>query len=411
MVIGRFFMIVPVLALAGSLARKQLIPISAGTFPVSGVTFVLLLIGTVLLVGALNFLPALAFGPIVEHFLMSTEQALLPPGPTLSTRSSLHHLKGVHGFDFAFPVRFQHHLAGARASISQAESCRDGQESGDVRHRGRRGLTTLDLVFVLGHHGSIGFVLQISLWLWFTVIFANFAEAMAEGRGKAQADNLAPRTHQGDRTQADARWHDAEHARRSCARATWSWWQPRRSSPPTARSSRAPRWSTNRRSPANRLPVIREAGGDRSAVTGGTSVLSDEITVRITADPGHGFMDRMICAHRRCQAAEDPNEIALSILLSALTLIFLVVVVTIKPYAAYSGVTISVTVLVALLVCLIPTTIGGLLSAIGIAGIDRLVQKNVLAMSGRAVEAAGDVDVCCWTRPAPSPWATGRPPS
>ena len=140
-------------------------------------------------------------------------------------------------------------------------------------------------------------------------------------------------------------------------------------------------------------PVIREAGGDRSAVTGGTSVLSDEIVVRVTANPGESFMDRMIALVEGASRQKTPNEIALTILLAALTIIFLVVIVTLKPFGAYSEVMFSVPVLVALLVCLIPTTIGGLLSAIGIAGIDRLVQKNVLAMSGRAAEAAGDIDV------------------
>ncbi len=140
-------------------------------------------------------------------------------------------------------------------------------------------------------------------------------------------------------------------------------------------------------------PVIREAGGDRSSVTGGTRVLSDEITIRVSADPGHSFLDRMIGLVEGAKRQKTPNEIALTILLSALTVIFLVVCVTLMPFGFYSQVTFSITVLVSLLVCLIPTTIGGLLSAIGIAGIDRLVQKNVLAMSGRAVEAAGDVDV------------------
>ncbi len=140
-------------------------------------------------------------------------------------------------------------------------------------------------------------------------------------------------------------------------------------------------------------PVIREAGGDRSAVTGGTRVLSDRIKVRVTADPGKSFLDRMIGLVEGAQRKKTPNEIALTILLSALTIIFLVVIISLKPFGRYSGVDLTMTVLVALLVCLIPTTIGGLLNAIGIAGIDRMVQKNVLAMSGRAVEAAGDVDV------------------
>ena len=140
---------------------------------------------------------------------------------------------------------------------------------------------------------------------------------------------------------------------------------------------------------ANPRPVIREAGGDRSAVTGGTRVLSDRIKVRVTADPGESFLDRMIGLVEGARRQKTPNEIALTILLSALTIIFLVVIISLKPFGRYSGVDLTMTVLVALLVCLIPTTIGGLLNAIGIAGIDRMVQKNVLAMSGRAVEAAG----------------------
>ena len=166
-----------------------------------------------------------------------------------------------------------------------------------------------------------------------------------------------------------------------------------KSFPPTATSSKArPRW-TNQPSPANPRPVIRESGGDRSAVTGGTRVLSDEIKIRISINPGEGFLDRMIALVEGASRQKTPNEIALTILLSALTLIFLLVCVTLKPFGIYSATVFSVPVLIALLVCLIPTTIGGLLSAIGIAGMDRLLQKNVLAMSGRAVEAAGDVDV------------------
>jgi K+-transporting ATPase ATPase B chain len=254
-------------------------------------------------------------------------------------------------------------------------------------------LTTIDMVFVLGHHGSIGFVLQISLWLWFTVIFANFAEAMAEGRGKAQASNLRrARTKTiGRKLMPDGSTQStpAELLRKGDLVLVAA----KEIIPADGEVIKGAALVNESAITGESAPVIREAGGDRSAVTGGTSVLSDEITVRITADPGHGFMDRMISLIEGAKRQKTPNEIALSILLSALTLIFLVVVVTIRPYAAYSGVTISVTVLVALLVCLIPTTIGGLLSAIGIAGIDRLVQKNVLAMSGRSVEAAGDVDV------------------
>jgi K+-transporting ATPase ATPase B chain len=254
-------------------------------------------------------------------------------------------------------------------------------------------LTTVDLGFVLARGGSIAFVLQICLWLWFTVVFANFAEAMAEGRGKAQADTLrrARTKAVGRKVMPDGSLRDtpAEQLRRNDVVMVAAG----EVIPADGEVVKGAALVNESAITGESAPVIREAGGDRSAVTGGTTVLSDEITVRVTADPGQGFMDRMIGLIEGAKRQKTPNEIALSILLSALTLIFLVVVVCIKPYAAYAGVTISVTVLVALLVCLIPTTIGGLLSAIGIAGIDRLVQKNVLAMSGRAVEAAGDVDV------------------
>jgi K+-transporting ATPase ATPase B chain len=254
-------------------------------------------------------------------------------------------------------------------------------------------LTTLDLAFVIAKGGSIAFVLQISLWLWFTVLFANFAEAMAEGRGKAQAETLRR-----SRTKATGRklgpdgkttTVPAEQLRKGDRVLVAAGEIIPADGEVVAGAAMVNESAITGES----APVIREAGGDRSAVTGGTTVLSDEITVLVTANPGEGFMDRMIGLIEGAKRQKTPNEIALSILLSALTLIFLGVVVTLKPYAAYANVTLSVTVLVALLVCLIPTTIGGLLSAIGIAGIDRMVQKNVLAMSGRAVEAAGDVDV------------------
>ena len=238
------------------------------------------------------------------------------------------------------------------------------------------------------------FVGQIALWLWFTVLFANFAEAIAEGRGKAQAQALR-RT----RTETIARKLDGGIGGKE--------------TPVPAIDLRKgdivvceagdviPSDGTIVEGIASvdesaitgeSAPVIREAGGDRSAVTGGTRVLSDRIVIEITQNPGETFLDRMISLVESASRQKTPNEIALNILLASLTLIFLIAVVTLQPYAIFSGASIEVPVLIALLVCLIPTTIGGLLSAIGIAGIDRLLQKNVLAMSGRAVEAAGDVD-------------------
>ncbi len=253
-----------------------------------------------------------------------------------------------------------------------------------------------------GDEESPAFILGVSAWLWFTVLFANFAEAMAEGRGKAQADSL-------------------RQARRDVL----------------AKKLAEPRYgATSRPVPASALrkddvvlveagdmipadgevldgvasvdesaitgesaPVIRESGGDRSSVTGGTRVLSDWLIVRVTANPGETFLDRMISLVEGAKRQKTPNEIALDLLLAALTIVFLIVCVTLLPFSVYSvkaagqGSPITMTVLVALLVCLIPTTIGGLLSAIGIAGMDRMIQANVIAVSGRAVEAAGDVDV------------------
>jgi K+-transporting ATPase ATPase B chain len=239
---------------------------------------------------------------------------------------------------------------------------------------------------------SFAFNLQITLWLWFTVLFANFAEAMAEGRGKAQADTLR-------------KARSETEARRLLANGTIE-------TVPSSklRSGDVVMVAAGELVPGDgeviegvasvdesaitgeSAPVIREAGGDRSAVTGGTRVLSDLIKVRITSNPGETFLDRMIALVEGAERQKTPNEIALNILLAGLTIIFLLAVVTLQPFAIYSGSPQTVFVLVSLLVCLIPTTIGGLLSAIGIAGMDRLVQHNVLAMSGRAVEAAGDVN-------------------
>jgi len=253
-------------------------------------------------------------------------------------------------------------------------------------------LTTALLIQDAVLHQPIRFNLQITLWLWFTVLFANFAEAMAEGRGKAQADTLRK------------------------AKAETMAYRYKSDGTMEAVSSSQLRAGDIIRVEAGQFiagdgeviegvasvdesaitgesaPVIREAGGDRSAVTGGTRVLSDWIRIRITSNPGETFLDRMIALVEGATRQKTPNEIALSILLSGLTIIFLLAVATLQPFAIYSTAPQTIFVLVSLLVCLIPTTIGGLLSAIGIAGMDRLVQYNVLAMSGRAVEAAGDVN-------------------
>jgi potassium-transporting ATPase ATP-binding subunit len=254
---------------------------------------------------------------------------------------------------------------------------------------------TLAVLFIdtAQHKGSFFFGLQITLWLWFTVLFANFAEAMAEGRGKAQADTLRKA-----RAETDARRVDCNGVTEVIPSSK-------------LRSGDIVLVAAGEFIPGDgeviegvasvdesaitgeSAPVIRESGGDRSAVTGGTRVLSDEIRVRITSNPGETFLDRMIGLVEGASRQKTPNEIALNILLAGLTIIFLLAVVTLQPFAIYSGAPQSIFALISLLVCLIPTTIGGLLSAIGIAGMDRLIQRNVIAMSGRAVEAAGDVDV------------------
>src|SRR3984893_6374452 len=255
-------------------------------------------------------------------------------------------------------------------------------------------LTSVQLVWNVFHHaGQIGFGLQITLWLWFTVLFANFAEAMAEGRGKAQADTLRK-----SRADTQARCLRADGAVETVPSSklrsgdivvvTVGEFIPGDGEVIEGVASVDESAITG-----ESAPVIRESGGDRSAVTGGTRVLSDEIKVRITSNPGETFLDRMIKLVEGASRQKTPNEIALNILLAGLTIIFLLAVVTLQPFAVYSGAPQNLFVLVSLLVCLIPTTIGGLLSAIGIAGMDRMIQRNVIAMSGRAVEASGDVDV------------------
>jgi K+-transporting ATPase ATPase B chain len=257
-------------------------------------------------------------------------------------------------------------------------------------------LTTLQMIYGIVRPvpgvTNLKFELQITLWLWFTVLFANFAEAMAEGRGKAQADNLR-------KTRTE-----------TTANKLLSDGKIQVITAPQLRKEDVVVVSAGEFIPGDgdvikgvasvdesaitgeSAPVIREAGGDRSAVTGGTRVLSDQIQVRISSNPGETFLDRMIALVEGASRQKTPNEIALNILLAGLTIIFLLAVVTLQPFAIYSGAPQTIFVLVSLLVCLIPTTIGGLLSAIGIAGMDRLIQHNVLAMSGRAVEAAGDVN-------------------
>jgi K+-transporting ATPase ATPase B chain len=247
-----------------------------------------------------------------------------------------------------------------------------------------------------------GFILAVALWLWFTVLFANFAEAMAEGRGKAQAAALRQTRHTTTAKKLREPRLDAPRAEvpsTDLRRGDVVLIEAGDMIPGDGEVIEGAASVNEAAVTGESAPVIRESGGDRSSVTGGTKVLSDWLIVRITANPGETFLDRMISLVEGARRQKTPNEIALSILLAALTLIFLIATVTLLPFSIYSvaaagqGTPVTVTVLVALLVCLIPTTIGGLLSAIGIAGMDRMIQANVIAMSGRAVEAAGDVDV------------------
>ena len=236
------------------------------------------------------------------------------------------------------------------------------------------------------------FHIQISLWLWFTVLFANFAEAVAEGRGKAQAeslrktrrDTIATRVLNGKQEQVSARkLHKGDIVLCRAGEVI----------PGDGDVIEGVASVDESAITGESAPVIRESGGDRSAVTGGTKVLSDWIKVRISCDPGNGFLDQMIAMVEGSKRQPTPNEVALQILLVTLTIIFVLGVATLYPFSRYAGAEATVVTLISLLICLIPTTIGGLLSAIGISGIDRLTRKNVMAMSGKAVEAAGDIDV------------------
>src|SRR2546425_12001131 len=239
---------------------------------------------------------------------------------------------------------------------------------------------------------QIIFVLAVAIWLWFTVVFANFAEAMAEGRGKAQADTLRKARSEAVANRLLGKDGQVEKVPSSKLRAGDQVFVSAGEFIPSDGEIIEGVASVDESAiTGESAPVIREAGGDRSAVTGGTRVLSDRIKVKITSKPGETFLDRMIALVEGAERQKTPNEIALNILLAGLTIIFLLAVAAVQPFAIYSHAEQKIVVLVALLVCLIPTTIGALLSAIGIAGMDRMVQRNVLAMSGRAVEAAGDV--------------------
>jgi potassium-transporting ATPase ATP-binding subunit len=247
----------------------------------------------------------------------------------------------------------------------------------------------LFLELARGQNGQLWFVGVIAFWLWLTVLFANFAEAIAEGRGKAQANAL-----RATRTTTTARLRDGrELPAPELQRGDVVVVEAGEVIPADGEIIEGVGSVDESAITGESAPVIREAGGDRSAVTGGTKLLSDRLVIAVTQEPGQSFLDRMIALVEGAERRKTPNEIALNILLAGLTITFVAAVVTLRPFAIYAHTPTSQTILIALLVALIPTTIGALLSAIGIAGMDRLVQRNVLAMSGRAVEAAGDVDV------------------
>src|SRR5450432_4073607 len=261
-------------------------------------------------------------------------------------------------------------------------------------------LTTLlvirDLVVHSPDHPPLWFTGAVSIWLWFTVIFANFAEAVAEGRGKAQAETLRKMRKETMARRLVGGKLDGQEEQipsSSLRKGDLVVVEANQLVPGDGEIIEGIASVDESAITGESAPVIRESGGDRSAVTGGTKVLSDRIVVRIVSDPGESFLDKMIALVEGASRQKTPNEIALHILLVGLTIVFLIATVTLVPIGIYSGVHLTTPVIVALLVCLIPTTIGGLLSAIGIAGMDRLMRKNVIAMSGRAVEAAGDVDV------------------
>ena len=413
MLIGRFAEVIPLLAFGGSLVKKRVVPAGLGTFPTTGPLFVGLLIGVILIVGALTYFPAYSLGPIVEQLLMQAGKDVLrckpdkiqPEMPTdeLEVKQWKTRRKGDISILDPTIIRARHPRL-----LQEARPARAGQEPGDVRGRGRqrrhhhrvraparspnprRSFTRTQLT------SETLFVLAVAIWLWFTVVFANFAEAMAEGRGKAQADTLrrARTTTMAKRLASRDRFGPTQEvAAPELRKGDLVLVEAGEVIPGDGDVVEGVASVDESAITGESAPVIRESGGDRSAVTGGTRVLSDWIVVQITANPGETFLDRMIALVEGAKRQKTPNEIALNILIASLTIIFVLVVVSLEPFAIYSGQAVSVTTLIALLVCLIPTTIGGLLSAIGIAGMDRMVQRNVLAMSGRAVEAAGDVDV------------------
>src|SRR3977135_2381072 len=391
MFVGRFFMIVPAMALAGSLAGKKSIPPSAGTLPTTGGLFVGLVVGVILIIGGLTFFPALALGPIVEHLAMNANTLFLSISFGVTSMEVVKMNKRMPVSAMLDPKIVMPAIGSAFAKLDPRLMIKSPVMF--VVEVVAALTTVIFLRDLVTGGASLGFTFQIILWLWFTVLFANFAEAVAEGRGKAQAESLRK-----TRTESQAKLLTGSDKTYRLVSGTslkigdTVLVEAGDNIPSDGEVVEGVASVNEAAITGESAPVIRESGGDRSAVTGGTQVLSDWIRVRITAAQGSTFIDRMIKLVEGAERQKTPNEIALNILLAGLTIIFVFATVTIPSYAAYAGGQISVVILVALFVTLIPTTIGALLSAIGIAGMDRLVRFNVLAMSGRAVEAAGDVD-------------------
>ena len=386
--VGRFFLMVPVLAIAGSLGRKQAVPPSAGTFPTTSPLFAGLLTGVVLIVVGLTYFPVVALGPRSSTLSASSRRSPMVTPIDNQTATAV-----------GPPATLDHQSHRRSASLLDAAIMRraaiDSVIKLDPRQMARSPVMFIVeigsvITTVLAIRDASGFAALVSVWLWFTVLFANFAEAMAEGRGKAQADTLRKTRSETTAFVQLPNGDLIEKASNQLAVGDLCVVEAGQVIPGDGEVIDGIASVDESAITGESAPVIRESGGDRSAVTGGTRVLSDRIVVRVTSKPGETFLDRMIALVEGASRQKTPNEIALNILLAGLTIIFLLATVTLQPFAIYSHAEQTITVLVALLVCLIPTTIGGLLSAIGIAGMDRLIQRNVLAMSGRAVEAAGD---------------------
>ncbi len=385
MLLGRFGVILPVLAIAGNLANKNFTPTSSATLATDEGVFAVLLTFTVLIIGALTFFPALALGPLAEQLLMLA-------GRTFRELAMVK--KSVNVID--------------RGIITTG--IKDSLKKLDPRIMIKNPVMFVTWVGALlctwsAFYNTIignpsGFEIQIAAWLWFTVLFANFAEALAEGRGKAQAEGLK----KGKATLTAKKLVDGKQQvvpATALRVGDFVVCETADVIPADGEVTQGFASVDDSAITGESAPVIRESGGDRSAVTGGTRVISDRLVIRVTADPGNTFLDRIISLIENAKRQKTPNELALTIVLTAFSIIILLAVATLKFFADYSASAanqdlseiVTVPILIALLVCLIPTTIGGLLSAIGISGMDRLIRKNVIAKSGKAIEAAGDIDI------------------